>query len=170
MDTTTKNQGTITKFAQETYLLIWIDAFLVYRKAQGLSEGTLSFYQKKLRLFTDYCDSQIITQITQMTPNQLRLYLLCLEEKGHNPGGIHAAYRAIRAFLNWWEIECEPENWNNPISKVKPPRFPVNPIEGVSIYDFHKLVDVCERRTYFRERSCDLLYKPRYWYKSIGTD
>jgi hypothetical protein len=34
MATTTKNQWTITKFQQETYLLIWIEAFLVFRKSQ----------------------------------------------------------------------------------------------------------------------------------------
>ncbi len=57
MYTTTKNQGTITKFTQETHLLTWIGAFLVDRKAQGLSKGTLGFYQKKFKLFTDYCDN-----------------------------------------------------------------------------------------------------------------
>ena len=88
------NQGTIIKFPQETHLLTWIEAFLVDRKAQGLSEGTLDFYNDKLGLFTDYCNSQLITQITEINPNLIRMYLLYLEEKGHNPGGVHAAYRS----------------------------------------------------------------------------
>jgi hypothetical protein len=44
---------------------------------------------------------------------------LFLEAKGYNPGGIHAAYRTIRTFLNWWEQETEPEGWKNPIHKVR---------------------------------------------------
>ena len=106
------NQRTIYKFSQETHLLTWVVAFLVDRKAQGLSEGTLSFYNEKLALYTDYCDSQLITQITEINPNQIRMYLLYLEDKGHNPGGVHAAYRALRTFLYWWEEELEPEGWN----------------------------------------------------------
>ena len=88
MDTITKVQGTILKDSQDTHLLTWVGAFLVDRKAQQMSPGTLEFYQKKLKLFTDYCDSQFLTQITEITPNAIRLYLLYLEEKGHNPGGM----------------------------------------------------------------------------------
>jgi site-specific recombinase XerD len=57
---------------QETNLLIWIEAFLMDRKAQNLSKGTLKFYQNKLKLFADYCNNQVISEITQITPNFLR--------------------------------------------------------------------------------------------------
>ena len=100
--TITKSQGTILKYSQETHLLTWVSAFLVDRKAQGLSPGTQEIYHKKLKKFTDYCQAQLITQIPQITPNQIRLYLLYLEEKGHNLGGMHAAYRTIRTLLAIW--------------------------------------------------------------------
>ncbi len=58
MATTTNNQWSITKYDQDTHLLTWIEAFLVDRKAQGLSEGTLYFYQKKLKLFIECCEAQ----------------------------------------------------------------------------------------------------------------
>jgi site-specific recombinase XerD len=88
------NQGTILKLSQDTHLLTWIEAFLVDRKAQGLSEGTITFYFKKFELFIEYCEGQLITQVTELDPNQIRWYRLYLEEKGHNPGGVHAAYRS----------------------------------------------------------------------------
>ena len=75
MATTTKNQWSITKYQQDTHLLTWIEAFLVDRKVQGLSKGTLYFYQKKLKLFADFCEAQVITQISQITPNLLRAYM-----------------------------------------------------------------------------------------------
>ena len=106
------NQGTIIKFSQETHLLTWIQAFLVDRKAQGLSRGTITFYRNKLKLFTDYCEDQLITQITEINPSQVRSFLLYLEEKGHNPGGIHAAYRSLRTFLYWWEDKVEFDGWS----------------------------------------------------------
>jgi hypothetical protein len=43
-----KTQRTISVFTQETNILIWIEAFLIDRKAQNLSKGTLKFYQNKL--------------------------------------------------------------------------------------------------------------------------
>jgi len=154
-----KNQWTILDLSTgDTNLLVWIEAFLIDRKVQNLSPGTISFYQKKLKLFLDFCESQVITQIKEITPDVIRRYLFYLEEKGHNPGGIHAAYRAIKAFLNWWENEFEPENWKNPIRKVKAPRVPIEPIEGVQSEDFQKLIGVCERKTFYGERSLAILF------------
>ena len=45
MARTTTNQWSITKIAQDTHLLTWLEAFLMDRKAQGFSKGTLHFYQ-----------------------------------------------------------------------------------------------------------------------------
>ncbi len=143
METARHDQRTITEFSQDTYLLSWIQGFLLDRKAQNLSKGTLIFYQKKLKLFTDYCNSQVITQITELSPENIRLYLLFLEEKGHNPGGIHAAFRTLKAFLNWWESEYEPEGWKNPIRKVKPPRLSLEPLEPANLEDIGKMLDTC---------------------------
>ena len=88
-------------------ILTWVEAFLIDRKARGCAKGTLVYYQQKMKSFTDYCESQVISQITQITPTIIRQYLLYLEETGHNPGGRHAAYRALRAFLLWYEDEVE---------------------------------------------------------------
>jgi hypothetical protein len=49
--TTTKSQGTILKYSQDTHLLTWVGAFLIDRKAQELSPGTLEFYHKKTKTF-----------------------------------------------------------------------------------------------------------------------
>jgi site-specific recombinase XerC len=100
-------QGTIKKTVQRLdqadHLLSWVGGFLVDRKAQNLNPGTLEFYRKKQKLFSDFAESREISQVTQITPSDVRIFLLYLEEKGHNPGGLHAAYRALRSFLRWWE-------------------------------------------------------------------
>ncbi len=76
-------------FDQDNYLLVWIEAFLTDRKSRGLAAGTLLFYSQKLRLFTDFCEGQEVTQISQVDANLLRRLLIWLEETGHNPGGVH---------------------------------------------------------------------------------
>lgn len=92
-----------------------MEAFLNDRKAKGAANGTLLFYSQKLRLFLYYCQENTIEGIGQITPNLIRNYLLYLEESNHTPGGKHAVFRTLRAFLNWNEAEAEPAGWVNPI-------------------------------------------------------
>jgi len=144
MKESTVEQGTIRIFAQDDYLFTWAEAFLIDRKAQNMSKGTLEFYKKKIKYFNDYCETQAVTQITQITPNLIREFLLDLENKGHNPGGIHAVYRTVKTFLRWWENEVEPENWKNPINKVKPPKVNVELLEPANIEDVHGMIETCD--------------------------
>ncbi|MBN1451142.1 MAG: tyrosine-type recombinase/integrase [Anaerolineales bacterium] len=116
----------------DDYLLTWLEAFYIAKRAQGVTKGTIAFYREKLNIFTLYCEGQAVKRVTQITPQLIREYLIFLES-GHNPGGIHACYRVLKTFLFWWEDETEPEGWRNPIRKVKAPRLAVQPIEGVSL-------------------------------------
>ena len=126
-------QGTLLKTIVNDYLLTWLEAFMIDRKAQGVSEGTLHFYNVKFKSFLKFCETQLITSVLQITPIVIRKYILWLEAAGHNPGGRHAHYRAIRSFFYWYENEIEPEVWKNPIKKVKAPLKPDIPLEPVSI-------------------------------------
>lgn len=137
------DQGTIV-VGMDDYLPAWAEAFLIDRQAQNMSKGTLEFYRKKLKYFTDYCETQAVKQISQITPTLLREFLLELECQGHNPGGIHAVYRTVKTFLRWWGNEAELENWKNPINKVKPPKVNIELLEPASIEDIYKIIDTCE--------------------------
>ena len=128
----------------DDFLLTWMEAFLIDRKAAGVTDGTMHFYRTKLKLFSDYCEAQTVKLVSQITPTFLRQYLLSLEESGHNPGGRHTAYRTLRTFLYWYEQEVEPGGWSNPIRKVKAPRVPIEPLEPVSIEVVAKMVKACE--------------------------
>jgi len=139
----TDTQGILSKTLVDDYLLTWMEAFLIDRKAQGVSEGTLHFYHVKFKSFISYCDSNFLNQVQQITPTFLREYLLWLEGKGHNEGGRHAHFRAVRAFLKWYEDEVEPDNWKNPINKLKAPILPKEPLKPVLIDVFSKLLNTC---------------------------
>jgi integrase/recombinase XerD len=152
-----ETQGTITKTLVDDYLYTWIEAFLIDRKTRGLAEGTLRFYRNKLKLFTDFCETQVVTQIGQITPTLLCQYLLYLEETGHNEGSRHAAYRTMRAFLYWYEDEVEPEGWKVPIRKIKSPKVTTEPVDPVSIRVVSKMVKVCERGTFTGDRVAAIL-------------
>ncbi|MFZ3080729.1 MAG: site-specific integrase [Bellilinea sp.] len=121
-----------------------ITEFLNDRQAQNLSKNTLSYYNFGLLEFDNYCNQWGVFQVIEITPDLIRAFLLHLQDKGHSSGGVHSYYRTIRAFLYFIENEYEPENWKNPIKKVKSPKVIVEPIEGVSMEYFQKLVDTCD--------------------------
>lgn len=147
-------QGRMTNLnvLQDTYILTWMDAFLVDRKASGAAKGTIMFYTQKFKEFMIFCDSQAIRLITEITPDVIRQYFLWLEKNHHKPGGIHCSYRTLHAFLTWWENELELDGWKNPINKVKAPRVPIEPIEPVSLEDVKRLLNVCKRGDFIGDR------------------
>jgi integrase/recombinase XerD len=147
MDRDSTKQSIIQNSFQEDLIINWVKAFLMDRKAQNLSRGTLYFYRTKLQLFTNFCDSQGITLMSQITPSLIRELLLSLESTGHNPGGCHAVFRSVKTFLHWWEDEVEPENWKNPIEKVKAPKVGIDPLDPVDIEVIKDLLDVCKKPT-----------------------
>lgn len=136
----------------DTSLSVWIEAFLVDRKSQNFARGTLYFYQKKLAKFMRYCDNQVITDIHQVTSTVIREYLLWLRDQGNNPGGVHCFYRALKTFLLWYELETEPENWSNPIRKIKAPKIPQELLEPITPETINKLLTACNQADWIGER------------------
>ncbi len=113
---------------------VWIEAFVTDRKVQGKSKKTIRYYAMELKIFLGYLDTQAIEKIIDIKPDTIRSFMVYLTEKRkRNPGGVHAAYRAVKAFLFWYEIEVEPSGWKNPIRKVKGPTINLEPLEPISI-------------------------------------
>lgn len=121
----------------------WIMAFLRDRKTSGLSAFTVEYYRSQLQIFITYCKSQNIHEVMLITADLLRGFMLELETRGRNAGGRHAAFRSVRAFLLWYESESEPEDWINPIRKVKPPKVASEPIKGVPTEDVKAMFETC---------------------------
>jgi integrase/recombinase XerD len=124
-------------------LKAWIDAFLRDCQVRDLSPFTIEYYRAQLANFQTFAKSNDVIEVTQVTADLLRMYLLDLEATRHNAGGRHAKYRAVRAFLYWWEREAEPEDWNNPLAKVKPPKVTHEPIDPVPIEDIRAMLATC---------------------------
>ena len=137
------NQWSIAFSTQDDDIRIWVERFLVDRKVEGFSPGTIHFYRSKLALFIRFCEGSAITSFYQVEPNELRGLLQWLEITGHNPGGRNAVYRAVKTFVRWWSKEIEPENWKDPFKKVKPPKVSKDPLEPVSMETVRQLLKTC---------------------------
>lgn len=133
-----------------------VTAFLVDRQARGLSPRTVDFYRDELRYLQKWAQTLGVTETLALTPDLVRRYLLDLG-CARNPGGIHAAYRALRAFLRWYEREYEPQDWQNPIAKVRPPKLPQEPLSPVSLRDLRAMLQTCKRKTFTGDRDRAML-------------
>jgi len=158
MKTTVLTQRIVHPFDRDDYILLWIDAFMTDRKSRGLAGGSLRFYMQKLHLFSLFCECQAVTQIRQIDAAFLRKMLIWLEETGHNPGGVHGCYRAVRAFLFWWEEETEPVAWKNPITKVRAPKVPDEPLDPVEFETVKAMVATCKGRGFTDYRDKAIFY------------
>jgi len=152
MTDTLLNQWPITKTNEDDLIQPWMESFIFDRKIQNMAKGTIHFYISKLKLFLDYCELVNIIYVHQITANIIRNYLAYLENKGHNPGGIHACFRTLKTFLIWWGEETETEGWKNPIMKVKAPKIGVEPLEPVEIDSVEKLLNICEGNNFLSVR------------------
>lgn len=126
-------------------ILNWIEAFLLDRKARGYSKGTIYFYRMKLQLFIRFCELQQVSEMSQITPVFIRTYLLHLENTDHNPGGVHACYRALKTFMRWYQIENDLNDWNNPIDKVKVRSPRKQPLEPANIEAVKAILETCKK-------------------------
>ena len=136
----------------------WATEFYRAKKVEGLSKRTQEIYKTNLARFVEYAHKQVITDIADITAGIIRSYMIYLEETGHNPGGVHIAYRVIKTFLRWYDTEAEPDGWRNPISKVKPPKVSEEPLDPVEMDTVKAMAAACEQTFVGRRNRAILLF------------
>jgi integrase/recombinase XerD len=134
-----------------------IGQFLHARAAENLAAGSLRFYRQKLDNFSRYCHASGLVDVYAVTGDDLRRYLLWLK-RDHRPGGVAAFFRAVHALYTWIEDEYEPEDWRNPIAKIKTPRVPEEILDPIPTETVRALLATCNNG-YFgrRDRAIILL-------------
>lgn len=126
-----------------------IQAFILDRKTRLLAENTIAFYRQELSLLITYCNT-----IHDLTPPLLRQILVDLRAR-RSPGGVHAFYRAVSAFCNWYERE---EEFDNPIHKVPAPNVIREVKPGISTATFKALVQGLNAKDNYTIRNRAIFY------------
>lgn len=122
-------------------LLDWANGFILDRKAQGLAQGTIRFYQKKLSKFIDYCFLNEAHDMESLNSSLVRDYFLWLQEReNHTQGGIHAYYRTVKTFLRWYERENDLPGWANSVLKIKIKQPQLIPLEPADVGAIKKMI------------------------------
>lgn len=103
--------------------------FLIAKEAEGLAPRTLEFYRCKLKQAPD-----------PLTRESIRSWLIELQTD-HTPGGVHAFYRAVRAYCRWLEWEYDIPD---PTDKIKPPKVPDEILDPAPQVWVDALVSACD--------------------------
>ena len=117
-----------------------LDDFLLDVEAANRADGTLRFYRQKLEGFLKFLAEQGVTTPDAITPPVLRRFLILLQ-KNHTSGGVHAYWRAIRAFVRFLVreevIERSPLDKMRTLEVDQPLLDPIEPtvIEALFVVD-----------------------------------
>ena len=116
--------------------------FMLDRKTKQRSKSTLEFYKYNFEIFQKWLKNENISQtnIESITTQDLRRFFIFLN-KTRNPSGTHANYRSIRALFYFYESEFEPDNWKNPIKKVKIENPKPEILDGIPINHVKLLIE-----------------------------
>lgn len=121
-------------------------SFILAREADGKATRTIEFYQDEIWHFVNYSHSHDVHQVEQISAEHIRLWLRQLGET-RTTGGKHANWRAIRAWLNWYEVEYEPDTWVNPSRKIRLKAPDTRAIPGITMADFARLIAAARKTT-----------------------
>lgn len=118
-----------------------LTSFLLDCEARRLTGPTLTFYRQQLEPFLRHLDGLNHTTLAAITPNDIRSYLVELQRRELADNSIHAAARAIKAFLNF----CVREELLDvsPMQKVRMPKRDDRILPAFSPDDAKRILDAC---------------------------
>lgn len=115
--------------------------FLLDARAAGRAAGTLRFYRQKLDGFLAFLAAQAANTPEQITPATLRAFLVHLQSN-HTTGGVHAYWRAVRAFVRF--LVREDAISHNPLLRVRPPELTQPLLDPVDPATVEALLAACD--------------------------
>lgn len=130
---------TLTRqFSSATALANAYDIFMLDRKVRRLTESSLDFYADQIPPFLAWCEAQSVTTLDAVRPAVLRGYLAHLQDRNLADHSIHAAARALRAWLNF----CVNEELIavSPMKKVSMPKLDKRILPAFTEHDVKQLL------------------------------
>jgi integrase/recombinase XerD len=123
-------------------LALELEGFLLDCRSRNLAGGTLRFYEQKLHPLLAWLEQRRVMAADEIKALHLRAWLVELTSTGHTPGGVHAFYRAAKAFCTWLEAEGSVEV--SAMKRVRAPNLPEEQLEPVSMDDVRAMLATCD--------------------------
>lgn len=109
--------------------------YLIACKVEGLSFRTVETYAMVISRYLGFAGE------TEPTANQIRQFLLSLQEGKLSPSSVHIYYRGLKTFFNW--LVAEEFIPKSPMENIRSPRVPKTIIKPFSRQDIDNLLLLC---------------------------
>ncbi|GIV73564.1 tyrosine-type recombinase/integrase [Caldilinea sp.] len=121
-----------------------LDEFLTAKRAAGLSERTLRWYEDMIRTYLAWRAEKKSNQVVWDAPQTIEAFLAQERASGVTAATIQARYRALSALFEWRAKRAkrlgQPEP-PVPTRVVERPRVPKKAVEHVTVEEFRQLYD-----------------------------
>lgn len=119
-----------------------LESFLLDCQARSLRPTTLRYYRQQITWFLECAILNGAKSIEAITPHVIRAYLVSLQKRGWKSASVHAAARAVRAFLNFC-VADDILKWS-PMRKVKMPTVDREIKGAFTPEEVRRLLEACE--------------------------
>jgi integrase/recombinase XerC len=130
-------------------------AFILSRQAMRCTAKTLEHYRYTVGGFVAWLTAQGINSPQDITPDNIRAYLVSLQERKTKDTTQHAHARGVKTWLRWMVDEGDLDA--SPMRKVPMPRLEKRIPAPFSPEDIQTLLDACDRKTHTGARDYALL-------------
>ena len=118
-----------------------MEAFLLDARARRLSPKTVRSYRDQVSPFVDFLAERGITTLADISPHDIRAYLVTLQERGLAENSIHTAATTLRVWFNW--LRAEESLTVSPLAKIKMPKRSKATLPAFAPADIRALLAEC---------------------------
>ncbi len=138
-------------------LLEAAEVYAQFHKIEGSTPGTIGYYQKHLRYFQEYLESEGLSdELAETDTLHIMKYLESLKDRGLAPRTVKGRHGSLFTFFAWaqrWEFITV-----NPVAKLRPPKVPKTRKGFLSEVQFSALVGLCAPNTFLGDRRLAILW------------
>jgi site-specific recombinase XerD len=133
----------ISQKPKPTSLEIWLRDFLIDVQAANRTQGTIEYYRSKLTPFLAFLTTLDVTEPENLDAPHIRAFLVHLAQD-RGAGGVHAYWRAVRAFVRF--LVREEALDRNPLNRIRSPKLDEEVLEPVPTETVRALLATCAKR------------------------
>lgn len=124
-------------------------------KAEGVSNNTIKTYSYHFYRFVHHLFADKKEKIENVSTDDIRKYLIGMQDKGYSPHTVADVYRSISCFFRW--LYTENYIAENPMQRVKKPKIPKEFARTFSHGEIRMMFDFWDKSTFYGYRNFFIL-------------
>lgn len=132
-----------------------LEEMLFHDRARGLSQKTIKKHRKFLKLFFEYLSNEKIMYLDEISPTNIRSFMIGKLDEGKAESYINSHLRSIRAFFKY----CVDENYikydSNPCLRVKWMKERKVIIQTFNDEEIRSMLNYAKKETFFTVKKVD---------------